>query len=294
MKKLFCSIALFALCAASPAAWAQSPPAYSLPDTEVHTIAAKDLKREYDIHVSLPVSYKTSSRRYPVVFVADAPYAFPVVRAISKRVGDTGKGLDEMIVVGLGYARGDTAMYGRRRDYTPTATAETGISSDIPGRPAAFGEAEGFRRFIAAEVFPLIEKKYRADMNRKVFIGHSYGSLLGLQALFTEPAMFDSYILGSPSLWYGKRVMFEREKAYAAAHKDLKAKVYLGVGGLEVARPGDSDDMVADMKQFEKLLKSRRYPGLTIQSRVFADEDHFTVAPGIATRGLKWLLPPSK
>jgi predicted alpha/beta superfamily hydrolase len=289
LKKLFCSLFLLSLLSQSGTALAEP---YALPDTEVHTLAAKALKRDYEIYVSLPVSYKSSTRRYPVVFVADAPYAFPVVRAISKRVGDTGKGLEEMIVVGLGYAKGDTATYGRRRDYTPTATVEAGLTSDMPGRPLAFGEAEGFRRFIAAEVFPFIERQYRADMSRKVFIGHSYGSLLGLQALFTEPSMFDTYILGSPSLWYGKRVMFDREKAYAAANKDMKAKVYLGVGGLEAGQGGDN--MVADMKQFEKLLTSRRYPNLKLQSRVFADEDHFTVAPHIATRGLKWALPPAK
>lgn len=287
LKKFFCSIFLLSLCGA---AFASQP--YALPDTEVHTLPAKALKRDYEIYVSLPLSYKTSTRRYPVVFVADAPYAFPVVRAISKRVGDTGQGLEEMIVVGLGYAKGDTANYGRRRDYTPTNTADPSWKSDMPGRPLALGEAEGFRRFIAAEVFPFIARSYRADMGRKVFIGHSYGSLLGLQALFTEPAMFDTYILGSPSLWFGKRVMFERERAYAASHMDLKAKVYFGVGGLE--NGGGGDDMVADMKEFEKLLKSRNYPNLKIQSRVFADEDHFTVAPHIATRGLKWVLPPAR
>lgn len=300
LKKLFCSLLLFAACAA---AWAQTPALYTLADTAVHMVPARELKREYDIFVSVPTSYRTSTRRYPVVFVADAPYAFPVVRAISKRVGDTGKGLEEFIIVGLGYARGDTAHYARRRDYTPTPSTEKGLVSDMPGRPLLFGEAEGFRRYIATEVFPFIEKNYRANMGRKVFIGHSYGSLLGLQALFTEPSMFNTYILGSPSLWYGNRVMFAREKAYAAAHKDLRAKVYLGVGELEGAKPGKHGynsgddmvgDMVSDMQQFEKLLKSRRYPGLRIESRVFPGDDHFTVAPGIATRGLKWALPPVK
>lgn len=295
MKKLFCSLVLSAACSA----WAQTPAPYTLADTAVHLVPAKELKRDYDIFVSVPTSYRTSKRRYPVVFVVDAPYAFPVVRAISKRVGDTGKGLEEFIIVGLGYARGDTAHYGRRRDYTPTASAEKGLVSDMPGRPLLFGEAEAFRRYIAKEVFPFIEKNYRADMGRKVFIGHSYGSLLGLQALFTEPSMFDTYILGSPSLWYGNRVMFAREKAYAAAHRDLKAKVYLGVGELEGVKPGKpgystGDDMVGDMLEFEKLLKSRRYRSLRVESRVFPGDDHFTVAPGIATRGLKWALPPPK
>jgi len=131
-------------------AWSQPVAPYTLAETEVHSLQAKELKREYHIFVSLPTSDNSSTRRYPVVFVADAPYAFPLVRAISKRVGDTGKGLEEFILVGLGHAKGDTASYGRRRDYTPTATAETGLASDMPGRPLLFGEAEGFRRYIAS------------------------------------------------------------------------------------------------------------------------------------------------
>jgi predicted alpha/beta superfamily hydrolase len=288
LKKLF--VALLAFFAAN-AALAQAAPAYALDDTAVHSLHAKDLKRDYQIMVSLPPSYKTSAKRYPVVFVTDANYAFPVTRSLAKRVGANGRGLEEFILVGLGYATGDTTDFSRRRDYTPTQPSDTDYVSDMPGRKPQFGEAEGYRRFIAADVFPLIEKNYRADMDRKVFVGHSYGSLLGLHVLFTEPSMFDQYIMGSPSLWYARRVMFEREKTFAATHKDLKARIYFGVGGLETGSP---DNMVADLKQFAALLKSRRYPGLQIESRVFAEEDHLTVAPGLITRGLKWTLPGKK
>lgn len=288
MKKLFC--ALFLLCL-SGAALPQAAPPVVLDDTEVHTLHAKDLKRDYQVLVSLPLSYKSSKKRYPVLFVVDSPYAFPLIRSIAKRVGDHGHGLEEFILVGLAYATGDTPEFSRRRDYTPVQTVETGLESDMPGRAPQFGQAEGYRRFIAADVFPLIAATYRADMSRKIFSGHSYGSLLGLHVLFTEPAMFDQYILGSPSLWYGKRVMFEREKAYAQSHHDLKARVYFGVGGLETKPP---HDMVADLKQFATLLKSRKYPGLQVESRVFADEDHLSVGPAITTRGLKWVLPPAK
>ncbi len=40
---------------------------------------------------------------------------------------------------------------------------------------------------------------------QSLFLGHSYGALLGTQILFTEPGMFNGYVLGSPSLWYDKR-----------------------------------------------------------------------------------------
>ncbi|HEU4775186.1 MAG TPA: alpha/beta hydrolase-fold protein [Telluria sp.] len=287
MKKFFCTLFLIAASAASA-----EPAPYTLSNTEVLSLRSAALKRDYDIFVSLPESYKNSNKHYPVVFVADANYAFPVGRALAARVGAHGRGLEEFILIGLSYARGDSPEYSRRRDYTPGPSLENGLRSDMPGRTPAFGEAEGYRRFIADEVFPLVAQHYRADMRRTIFSGHSYGSLLGLHILFTEPSMFSHYILGSPSLWYGKNLMFEREKAYAAGHKDLKANVFFAVGGLETGK--GEDNMVGDLKRFTAALTARRYPGLRVASTVLADEDHLSVAPLIMTRGLKWALPPQR
>jgi pimeloyl-ACP methyl ester carboxylesterase len=40
---------------------------------------------------------------------------------------------------------------------------------------------------------------YRADMGEKIYAGHSYGGLIGVHVLLTEPDMFQRYVLGSPS-----------------------------------------------------------------------------------------------
>ena len=290
---------LIALFACSPA-FAEPLP-YVLANTEVHDLAAPALKRDYQVYVGLPASYATSTKRYPVLFVTDAPYAFPLIRSLTPRLGKGSFGLEEFIVIGLSYAKGETSEYSRRRDYTPNDKAEPGLQSDMPGRKPAFGEAEGYRRFIADTVFPFVAKQYRVDMSRKVFAGHSYGSLLGTHILLTEPTMFTHYILGSPSFWYGDKVMFEREKAYNASHKDLPAHVFFAVGGLETVKPGSKDarynernDLVRDMHAFEKILKSRRYASLRVQSQVLDGEDHLSVGPNITTRGLKWALPANK
>lgn len=298
-------LALAALLAASAAlAFAQGGTIalegapYVLEGTEVRSIRAQNLQRDYQIYVSLPPSYAKSGRSYPVVFVTDAPYAFPVTRAIGYRAGRGGKAIEEFILVGLSYARGDSAEYSRRRDYTPTPSADTALVSDMPGREPKFGESAGYRRFIADEVFPFVAKHYRADMNRKTFIGHSYGSLLGLDMLLNEPDMFDNYVLGSPSLWFNKRVMFEREKAYAATHKDLRANVFMAVGSYEAVRHGarfnKDEDMVRDLRNFMAALKSRSYPNLNVTGMVVPDEDHLTIAPVVITRGLRWALPGSE
>lgn len=275
-------------------------PGYMLDNTEVRDVRATALKRDYQVYVALPDSYRTSDRRYPVIFVADANYAFPIARSIASRL-HRHAGMEEAIVVGLSYARGDSGTYSRNRDYTPTVPRNGGHRSDMPGRPAAYGEAEGYGRFIATDVLPLVAAHYRADMRRKIFVGHSYGSLLGLQILFTQPASFEHYILGSPSLWFDRGVMFDRERAYAAAHKDLPASVFFGIGSRETLAPGkqrsraDEDaDMVADLREFHGAVAAHRYPGLATTIKVFADEDHASVFPLVLTHGLRTYLKQQK
>jgi len=277
------------------------PPAYALDDTEVRDLASKVLQRDYQLYVGLPDSYRTQpARRYPVLFVTDARYAFPLIRSIARRVGDHGKGLDDFILVGLSYAKGDTPAYSRNRDYTPTDKGGETVS-DMPGRPPLYGQAELYRRFIAEEVFPFVARAYRADMGRKIFAGHSYGALLGAHILLTEPTMFEHYILGSPSLWFNHKLMFARERAYAAEHTDLRADVFMATGAYEavdLASPNPryhhEDDLLLDMQAFERVLRSRRYPGLRIRSTVIDDEDHLTVFPAIITRGLTAVLAPAR
>jgi predicted alpha/beta superfamily hydrolase len=302
LKKLLLLVLAGALCLPALSQTSAEPVPYVLANTEVHNLAAPQLKRDYQVWVSLPKSYRSANKRYPVVFVTDAPYAFPLVRSLAARLGNDSGGVEEFILVGLSYATGDSPEFSRRRDYTPSQPADpAGMKSDMPGRTPQFGEAESYRNFIAEQVFPLVAKLYRADMSRKVFAGHSYGSLLGAHILLTEPSMFRHYILGSPSFWYGRKLMFEREKSYADQHQDLAARVYFAVGSFETVKPGskdarynESNDLVADMHAFEKALKARKYPGLQLQSKVLDDEDHLSVAPAILTRGLKWALPASK
>jgi predicted alpha/beta superfamily hydrolase len=294
LKRIFKLIVLCCFVGSAAAAPATTP--YALDDTEVWDIPAPLLHRGYQVYVALPESYRASSRRYPVLFVTDANYAFPLVRNIAQRLSKHA-GMEEAIVVGLSYATGDSAVYSRRRDYTPSVPRAQGYPSDTAGRAAAFGEADVYGRFIATDVFQLIAARYRADMARKVFIGHSYGSLLGLQVLLTRPDTFEHYILGSPSLWFDGGVMFDHEKNYAKGHKDMRASVFFGIGGRETLAAGkkrsrteEDADMVADLREFDATLKARGYPLLKTRLQIFADEDHASVFPMVLTHGLRTYL----
>ncbi|RZJ44540.1 MAG: alpha/beta hydrolase [Brevundimonas sp.] len=275
-----------------------SPPAregepYALTGTQVWTVPDPVSGRDYEVFVSLPASYETSpERRYPVLYVTDADYAFPIIRQIARRVNLNGPVIEEFILVGLSYARDDNPTASRNRDYTPTANGPRRASTMVHGGGPAY------QTYLKTRALPFIEQRFRADPARRVLLGHSYGGLLGAQILFTEPEMFSGYVLGSPSFWFDRGHIFTMEAAYARTHRDLPAEVFMYIGGWEVPgadRRNTTDaDMVGDVRRMEDTLKSRNYPGLEVQSVVLTDEDHLTVAPVGFTRALTAVFPATR
>ncbi|WP_341887840.1 alpha/beta hydrolase-fold protein [Variovorax sp. YR752] len=264
---------------------------YEIVDSEVWDVPDPVSGRGYQVFIALPPSYaKQPRQRYPVLYVTDADYAFPIVRQLGRRLNVEGPQIEEFILVGLSYAKGEDGAVSRQRDYTPTPNGP----STAPAK-AVHGQARAYQEYLRNQVKPFIAARYRADPARAIFLGHSYGALLGMQILFTEPGLFNGYILGSPSLWYDKRHALKLEASYAKQNRDLKANVYLYVGAYEALRKGvrrynQTVDMVADNQAMETTLQSRKYPSLKLKSAVLNDEDHLTVAPRGFTQGMKYLL----
>ena len=265
---------------------------YEIADSEVWDVPDPVSKRGYQVFVALPPSYATQPQRtYPVLYVTDADYAFPIIRQLARRLNVEGPQIEEFILVGLSYGKGEDGGFSRKRDYTPTPNGPSTASPD-----SIHGQAQAYQQYLRDQVKPFVNDRYRAAPARAIFLGHSYGALLGTQILFTEPGMFSGYILGSPSLWYDKRHALKLEAGYARQNQDLKANVYLYVGAYEALRKGDprynqTVDMVADNRALEAALRSRKYPNLKLKSAVLNDEDHLSVAPRGFTQGLKYLLP---
>ena len=265
---------------------------YEIPDSEVWDVPDPISKRGYQVFVALPPSYGTQpQRRYPVLYATDADYAFPIIRQLARRLNVEGPQVEEFILVGLSYGKGENGGISRQRDYTPTPN---GPSTAPPN--AIHGQAQAYQKYLRDQVKPFINGHYRTAPAKAIFLGHSYGALLGTQILFTEPGLFSSYILGSPSLWYDKRHALKLEASYAKQHQDLSANVYLYVGAYEALRKGDrrynqTVDMVADNRALEAALQSRKYPSLKLKSVVLNDEDHLTVAPRGFMQAMKYLLP---
>jgi hypothetical protein len=134
LKTLIAAALLATSAVASTGAAATNAPPYQLDATEVRDLPAPALQRDYQLFIALPDSYGTGARRYPVLFVTDANYAFPIVRGIAQRLHKHAR-MEEAIVVGLSYAKGDTGVYSRRR----RCRAITRIAPTCPAacRPSA-------------------------------------------------------------------------------------------------------------------------------------------------------------
>jgi uncharacterized protein len=275
-----------AACLAAPLSLA-APRPFTLDNTEVIDFHAQANNKDYEIYVRLPDSYaKNPARKFPLVVLTDGYYAFPLLSAINWRMSERHSEYQQAIVVGISYSKGDDINESRTRDFTPTRSREQ-FNSDAA--QAKSGGASRYLAFIGDELLPYVQSHYRVDSAKKIFAGHSFGGLLATYMLFTRPQLFDYYLIGSPSLWYDNKVMFRLESDYAATHKNLAAKVFMATGAEE---DEPAHGMVQNMFALEKALRSRRYPGLSLEVKSLPDEGHLSGYPAFITQGLLWALPP--
>ena len=253
---------------------------YTVPNSEVLALRSKQTGAAYQVFVALPPDYRTSTKTYPVVYMLDADYSFALVRNVVQHFTER-EDMPPVILVAIAYpgAAGDRTTYrmNRTRDYTPTYVPEGGYGAEFQ---KVSGGGPKFRAFIASELIPLIESRYRADRQDRTIIGHSYGGLFGTYILFTQPALFKRYIIVSPSLWYSKRVALTMEQTAAASGLRPDARVFFAVGSREAG------PMVDNLLELIEKLKSRGNTKLKVRYQVFDGETHNSVFPGAVTRGL--------
>ncbi|SMR75945.1 MULTISPECIES: alpha/beta hydrolase-fold protein [Stenotrophomonas] len=269
---------------------ATAVPGVVLPDTEALRVH-DPVGRDYPIWVALPADYAAHpEKRYPVLYVTDALYSFPLVRSVRNLVGQQGVNIEDFILVGLPPQEGLTSKQSRSRDYTPSDPVRTpaGYYSD----DVTYGGAAHYRDFLADHALPMIDARYRTDPARRVFAGHSYGALFGAYVLTTQPDMFGTYILSSPSLWFDQGLLPRMQDA--AVMPSQPTRVLLSVGGYETVKPGPrystGNDMLRQTADFTGQLQGSGRK-LQVENIVIDDEDHLTVYPRVITRALLQVLP---
>jgi hypothetical protein len=264
-------------------------PLASIPATEVRMLRSTAIDQEYLVSVALPFHYhERPEKTYPVIYVLDANLFFgmvvDMVRAMNVRVSFCNE-LPDAIVVGIGYpVEGSLAasharvMHLRMRDLTPMRDegAENFIREQFPFPITVnTGGAKQFLQFIHQELVPVIESEYRADMADRTLLGHSWGGLFALYALFHQPGLFQRYVVVSPDL------PVDLEQAYAERHDSLPARLYLASGESEL-----NEEELSKFKSFGSILEGRRYAGFTLTQQLIANGTHCAVVAPAFQAGL--------
>src|SRR5580700_2481364 len=217
--------------------------------------------RSYVIHT--PDSYKSGKEAYPVLVLQDAENNFADTTAAVHFLSGNGR-IPAMIVVGINNTD-------RARDMTPTKPA-AGFG-DMPWR-GGVGGADNFLSFIADELLPTIDRNYRTRPYR-VLIGHSLGGLFAVYALINRPEVFKGYLVISPSLWWDDQVLVKAAQPFFAAHKDLRADLYMSMGS-------EGDRMLGGAWKLSAVLEESKLADLRWQFKRSPEEDHGTI-PYIST-----------
>jgi predicted alpha/beta superfamily hydrolase len=232
-------------------------------------IQSIELGEKRIINIYLPEGYNPNDTvKYPVIYLLDggADEDFIHIAGLVQFSSFSWIGrIPPSIVVGI-------ANTDRKRDFTYPTTVE----EDKKKFPAT-GHSDKFIAFIEKEVQPFVEKKYRTNSSRTL-IGESLGGLLATEILFKKPALFNKYIIVSPSLWWDNASLLNAAPALVQENFSQKISVYIGVGKEGLAPTTVPHVMEVEANVLADKLKSAKNKNVTVYFDYLPEEDHATIA----------------
>jgi predicted alpha/beta superfamily hydrolase len=209
---------------------------------ETFVIPSAVMREDRRVMVSLPESYGQTSSGYPVLFLLDGSSHIVHGGALVRYLVTARNRIPEMIVVALPNTN-------RNRDMTPG-----------PG-------AAQFQQYLAEELIPWVEQKYRT-VRERVVVGHSLSASFVVHTLLNRPALFSGYIAASAPLWRYDSLARDMRFGLARAAQ-AGAAVYLTVGELE------TENIRGGVQKFADALRAAPPAQAPVSTfSILPDEDH--------------------
>ncbi|EJW19276.1 alpha/beta hydrolase-fold protein [Paenibacillus alvei] len=263
----------------------------TLPRSTVYNMVSTHTNRDYRISVSVPEG-EAPSEGYPVLYVLDGNALFPLCAESARVLKGRGiRGFGPLLVVGIGYLTEGDFPADRFYELTPPTDR-----ASLPPRPGGeewppTGGGDNFLRYIEEELKPKIEEAYPIDRSKQALFGHSLGGLFTLNTMFTKPDLFQTYIAGSPSIWWSNRCVLEAEKTFtsirAVESDPSPVRLLMTVGEEEASHP---NRMLHNAEEMHQRLKKLEENGLSVDFHVFPGEGHLSVLPGLIGRAVRFAL----
>ncbi len=246
----------------------------------IDTIQSKELGENRTLNIYLPEGYNQNNlTKYPVIYLLDGSADedfIDIVGLVQFNSFEWVNKIPKSIVVGI-------TTVDRRRDFTFPTT----ISSEKKTYPTS-GRSENFIAFIEKELQSYIEKKYEVNSN-KTIIGQSLGGLLATEILFKKPALFNNYIIISPSLWWDNGSLLNQETKLLENNFSQQTGLYIGVGKEGLTPTKIPRVMEVDANILAEKLKELKNKNIKVNFDYLPEENHATIMHQAVSNAFKVL-----
>lgn len=250
-----------------------------------YDLHSKIINENVRFSVSLPQGYDAkSAKKYPVLYVLDAFYSFPIMHELNKMMSGE---IEPVIIVGIGDDRMSIPEWIISRypilsfDNLPYEDSFH-VANLLRGAPIKLHSGDGSKYYdaIKKEIIPFIESNYNTNEDRGL-AGHSLSGLFTSRVMFNDNGYFTRFGINSAPLFVGDDETLNLERKFYESKKELKGKVFISAAALE-----GKNLFEKRANSFANALRSRKYSALKVESVIFQDESHVSVIAAMLSRTL--------
>lgn len=239
-----------------------------------YTIQSGHLEAPRTINIRLPAGYEQQpNRRWPVLYLLDGgvDQDFPHIAGIAQHA-DISWTFEPFILVGIQSVR-------RPFELTFPASDERYGERQRPN-----GGSDRMRAFLREEVRPFVEARVRSS-GEDILMGESLAGLFVVETLLRAPAMFDTYIAISPSLWWNRGALPAEAPRLLARHDSAPRRLYLTVANEGGTHRRGIDAFVSALEASARATLDWRFVDRS------ATETHSSIYHAAALDALRTLYP---
>jgi hypothetical protein len=245
---------------------------------------------------------------WPVVTLLDANAGFATLVETLRRgaARPQATGIEEAVIVGIGYPEGTDIRARRRFDFTAGASAEAGAEARAAPEPSrGVGGRDRFLAFIEHRLKPEIARRLPVDPARQTLFGHSLAGWFTLDVMTRAPHAFTTYVAVSPSIWWDEARLIAGLSGALARAQATPVRLALMVGEWEqalapwqAARPEAAEmaprrarrAMVDRTRAFAERAAAALAPAGEVRFERMAGEDHASILAPAMARALRFAL----
>lgn len=245
-------------------------------------LSSRILNETRTINIYLPEGYNANDTiTYPVIYIPDGGVEedfFHIAGIVRYNTQPWINRFPKSIVVGIENTN-------RKRDLTFAVSnldflEKIGYKKeDMP----YYGGSANYIAFLEQELQPYIAKQYKVNKSRTI-IGESLAGLLATEILLKYPGLFDTYIIVSPSLWWGNESLLKAADSLSDIMPGKQIKVFIAAPSKR-----ENESMYKEAKMLYKAV--RKHQNITAFFDYLPDELHSTVIHRAVYDGFKQLYP---